>query len=299
MDVLRLYRDFNVPHATDGHKHTRPGWVNTECPYCTGNPGLHLGWHLIDEYFMCWRCGWHPPMLTVSKLLHINLFEVAPILKHYGINKSIIKELPKDKKPFKFPSGVTEELRSIHKKYLRSRNFDPKEIQDVWKIQSAGPVSGLDGISYANRIIIPFFWNGQPVTFDSRTVNPSVENRYKACPIQREYIEHKRILYGNQEAWKSTGICCEGPTDVWRMGEYSFATSGIKFTHKQVRVIANTFKRVAIVFDSDPQAIVQAKKLEAELKARGIEAWRETIKGDPGALKPNEAKELVKRIMKK
>ena len=299
MDVLRLYRDFSVPHATDGHKHTRAGWVNTSCPHCSGNVGMHLGWNLHDEYFMCWRCGWHPPVDTLSKLLRVNKFETANILKHYGINKSIIKEIPKDKKPFKFPSGIQEELREVHKRYLISRKFDPKVIEDVWKIKSAGPVSSLDGISYANRIIIPFYWNGQAISFDSRSVSPDSEVRYKACPIEREDIEHKSILYGNQEEWESTGIGVEGPTDVWRLGARACATSGIKWRHRQVRVIAQTFKRFAVVFDDDPQAVVQANKLVAELKARNVDAWRVPIKGDPGGLSDREAKELVKSILNK
>ena len=69
MDIIRLYRDYGIDHKAEGHKHTRPGWVNTECPFCTGNPGMHLGWNLKEEYFFCWRCGWHAPITTLSELL--------------------------------------------------------------------------------------------------------------------------------------------------------------------------------------------------------------------------------------
>jgi hypothetical protein len=51
MDIIGLYRDFGIEHRTEGHKHCRPGWVNTECPFCTGNAGLHLGWHIEEEYY--------------------------------------------------------------------------------------------------------------------------------------------------------------------------------------------------------------------------------------------------------
>lgn len=299
MDILRLYRDYSVPHATDGHKHCRPGWVNTECPHCTGNQGLHLGWNIYAEYFMCWRCGWHPPVKTISMLLNINVFEASVILKHYGINKSSVKELPKDKKGFKLPSDIQDNLVHKHIKYLRSRHFNPADIVKIWKIRSAGPLALLDQISYKHRIIIPFFWNGQMVSFDSRTTNPDVEERYKACPIQREDIEHKKILYGNQEAWGSTGIIVEGPTDAWRLGEKAAAVSGIKYTPAQVRVIAQTFKRVAVVFDDDPQAVIQADKLVHTLKQRYyIDAWSVRIKGDPGSLSNGDAKVLVSNILK-
>lgn len=46
MDIVRLYHDYGVDHRTEGHKHCRPGWVNTECPFCEGNKGFHLGWNI-------------------------------------------------------------------------------------------------------------------------------------------------------------------------------------------------------------------------------------------------------------
>ena len=58
MKLIQLYQDYNVPFQTEGHKHCRDGWVNTECPFCTGNPGLHLGATLDGKIFTCWRDGW-------------------------------------------------------------------------------------------------------------------------------------------------------------------------------------------------------------------------------------------------
>ena len=119
-----------------------------------------------------------------------------------------------------------------------------------------------------------------------------------ACPGDRELIPHKNILYGKQEAWKETGICVEGPTDVWRFGINSFGTSGIKYTPKQVRVISSIFNRVAVCFDDDPQAIIQANKIVAELRFRGVDAFRVDIEGDPGSMKQEDADYLVKQLMK-
>jgi len=103
-------------------------------------------------------------------------------------------------------------------------------------------------------------------------------------------------LYGKQEYWTDTGICVEGPTDVWRFGFQAFATSGIKYTPAQVRVIAKTFKRIFVVYDDDPQAVIQAKKLVAELQFRGLKAIRVTIEGDPGSMKQDEADYFVKQL---
>ena len=44
MDILSLYQEHGVMIADEGHKHSRPGWVQTTCPFCTGHEGYHLGY---------------------------------------------------------------------------------------------------------------------------------------------------------------------------------------------------------------------------------------------------------------
>ena len=299
MDIVRLFQDYDIEYQTEGHKHCRSGWVNTECPFCTGNAGLHLGYNLKDDYWQCWRCGWHPPIKTVSTLLQLSYTKTVEIVKQYGINASFINETETTKIQFKFPSR-TIKLKDSHRQYLKDRNFNPDKIEKLWGIKSTSPISTLKGISYKFRIIIPYYWNSQVVSFDARDVTDRQFSKYQACPKEYETVEHKKILYGLQEKWDTNiGICVEGTTDVWRLGKLAFATSGIKFTPAQVRLMANTFKNVAVVFDDEPQAIIQADKLIKELQFRGVNAWRETIIGDPAALSDIEAKKLVKRIVNK
>jgi hypothetical protein len=298
MDILRLYQDYGIPIASEEDKHHRYGWVNTECPFCTGNPGYHLGWNEEEEYFYCWRCGWKPPGKTISTLLHIPENEVNRILIQYGVNRSIRSyKKDKNKLPFQLPVGTTT-LSESHKKYMGKRGFNFTLIEKLWGVQATGPIGKLGSIDYRFRIVIPFYWNGQIVSFDSRDITNQQPEKYKACPKEREIIEHKKILYGNQEHWESTGICVEGPTDVWRLGVKSFAVSGIEYTHSQVRIMAQTFKRVAVMFDDEIQAQTQAKKLVAELKFRGVDAFNVKVKGDPGSLQQDEADELVEILMK-
>lgn len=300
MDIIRLYYDFGIEHRTEGTKHTRPGWVNCECPFCTGNPGLHLGFNIQDEYFYCYRCGWHGTVSTISKLTNQPIPFVYDLLKQYGINRTITTSHKiVEKKEFKFPSGAGK-LEKQHKSYLQKRGFDPDELEIKWNLKGTGPVSNLQYYRYRYRIIIPFYWNGEIVSFDSRDITDRQKNRYQACPAEYEIIPHKSILYGNQELWNpEIGICVEGPTDVWRLGEEAFATSGIQYTHEQIRVMANTFKRIAIVYDDDPQAQVQAKKLVAELKFRNVDSFNVKIEGDPGGMTNEKAKELLQKIKEK
>jgi len=293
-----LYQDFGIPYQTEGHKHCREGWVNTVCPRCTGNPGLHLGYNLEDNYYVCYRCGYSTTSEMLSKLLKINNYkELKAIIERY--DTVTLKKEPVVKmraKAFKLPSN-SEPLQANHRHYLEKRNFDPDYLVKTWGLLGTGVYSKLDNIDYKFRIIIPFFWEDQQVSFDSRDITGKDSGRYKACPKDRELIHHKEIVYGKQNEFKENIICVEGPTDVWRFGNHSFAVSGIKFTPAQIRVISKSVKRVAVCFDDDPQAKVQANKMIAELKFRGVDAFRVDIEGDPGSMKQEDADYLVKQLI--
>ena len=300
MNIIQLFQDYSIPHATEGHKHCQPGWVNTTCPWCTGNPGMHLGYNLDEDYFHCWRCGWHPINETIEKLIGCTKTKVKEIIKTYGGVAHPSTHEPKVKirrKAYRLPSGVIP-LNAQHRRYLENRHFDPERVEVEWNLLGTGPVSLLDGIDYKHRIIIPIYWDGHQVSFQSRDITGKHHAKYMACPKDRELILHKHILYGQQQYWSDVGICVEGPIDVWRLGVNAFAVSGIEFTRKQVREIAHHFRRVAVVFDDDPQAIVQADKLVAELKFLDVDAWRVDIEGDPGGMSQTDADYLVKTILK-
>jgi len=63
----------------------------------------------------------------------------------------------------------------------------------------------------------------------------------------------------------------------------------------QARIIANSFKSVLVLFDNEPQAQLQASKLVAELKFRGVNAKKATVKDDPGNMLQNDADYLIKQ----
>jgi hypothetical protein len=299
MDIIRLYQDYSINYLTEGHKHCREGWVNTPCPFCSGNEGYHLGFEIENNRYTCWRCGWHPMLPTIAKLLNIEERQARKIVKEYGafIPTLKIEKAPQKLIEHRLPSN-TQPLGRVHKTYLERRKFDPDKIERIWNILATGPVSVLDGINYRHRIVIPFIWNGQQVSFDSRDITGKHMSKYMACPKNREIIPHKHILYGKQEYWKDEIILVEGPTDVWRMGVYSAAVSGIKYTPEQIRCIASSFKRVAVCFDGEQAASLQANKIVAELKFRGVDAFRVDIEGDPGSMDQTEADYLVKQLIK-
>ena len=299
MKIEELYQDYNVDYLTEGHRHCRPGWANTSCPFCSGNPGYHLSFNMKHNYFICWRCGWHNNIQTISALLGVRFSDAQDIIKEYGgkSNKADLIILKKaGGKPHQLPSNSMP-LLTNHKKYLEKRNFNPNKLEKKWGILGTGPLSMLDDINFKHRIVIPIIWDGQQVSFQTRAISNS-NLKYITCPKDREIIEHKHILYGKQEAWGDVGICVEGVTDVWRFGSISFSTFGISYTTQQVRQIKNNFKKVIVIFDSDPQAQVQANKLVNELVFKGVNAFNIKIDGDPAEMNQKNANKLIKKVVR-
>ena len=299
MNIIQLYKDFNVPFATEGHKHCREGWVNTTCPFCTGNPGMHLGYHLTDNYYVCWRCGWKATNKAIALLLRITEQEAKEIARKYG-GKSHVKSavtVRVGQKKFRLPPS-TAPMNDRHKRYLTKRKFDPEVIEKIWDVQGTGPISLMDGISFSHRLVIPIYWENRIVSFQTRDITAKHSLRYITCPEQREIVKHKHIFYQAIPTKDSDAcICVEGVTDAWRFGYGAIATFGIKYTKYQVREISKRFKKVFVVFDDDPQAIKQSEKLTAELILRGVDAYSIKIQGDPGDMAQTDADALKKELL--
>lgn len=296
MNIKALLNDFNIPYDETG-KNISTGWIGIRCPFC-GDTSNHLGYNLEDNFFSCWKCGGHSNISVISKLLNVTTFQAKSILQQYNIPviKQKTENVKVQKKVFYLPKG-TGTMGESHKRYLAKRGFDPDLLEKTWYLKGTGPYGELENINFKHRIIIPYIWNGEIVSFTSRDITGKCQIRYITCPAEYELISLKSILYGKQECWKETGILVEGPTDVWRMGTSSFAVSGIKYTNQQIREIFRVFKRVAVMFDNDPQAKLQATKIVAELRFRGVDAFKVDIERDPGSMKQEDADYLVKQLI--
>ncbi len=300
LDIERLLRDHGIPFVTWGeHAHSTEGWLNVHCPFCPGSQDFHLGIHREYGGCHCWRCGSHRLIETLAGLLNQREDEVRRILRKYQGIRLAPKKAQEPKvsiHPFRLPRPHSPNLTARGSHYLRKRGFDPDRIENTWSLMETGPISSLDGISYALRILIPIFWNGEMVSFQARDMTDRSDRKYLACPMRREALHHKNLLYGDQEIWSNsdTIIIVEGVTDVWRLGPLAVATFGIEFTNTQVLQLARSRAHsFFIIFDAEPQAQWQARKLAVKLKALGRSALPISIQGDPGSLEQSEADRLV------
>ena len=298
IDFERFCRDAGLAVSPPKHKHSRSGWVQTECPFCTGNVGYHLGYNKMFAYFNCWRCGYHTIKEVFSEFIgNIGYSSWWKAYQHYSageIPDSVLESTEKIQKARKtiLPEGCRP-MKKVHRKYLERRNFDPLELERDWKIEGTSCYG-----NYSYRVIIPIFFQNKLVSYQGRDYTGRQELRYKACKKSDEVVDHKHTLYGIDKVPSDTIVIVEGAIDVWRLGYGAVATYGIEYTKEQV-ALASIFKKKYVMFDStDPQAKVQADKLASELSMLGGET--NIIKlsgGDPADMKPSEAGAMMRSLM--
>lgn len=302
MDFTQFCHDFGVTFS-----HTRAGWVSVHCPFCAGSKDFHLGYSVQNDFFTCWRCGWKPKEKVVAALANVSAAESKKIINRYGgtiksrkNRKSAIVEVKR--KGFKHPSRI-DALTNAHKRYLLKRGFDPEYIIERYKVLGTGPASSMDGLDMKWRLIIPIFFNGKEVSWQSRNIkdygkgNPKQKYKYITCGKDRERIFHKELLYNFDQA-KQFDWCvvCEGILDVWRLGAPAVATFGTKYKMKQVQLLKQ-FKTVFIAFDPDPAGQENAKKLKAQLEWAGAKVQNITnMPCDPGDMKQAYADKFMENL---
>lgn len=268
-----------------------------ECPFCTGNPGYHLGYHIEGDYFSCWRCGWHPILPTIAALLKEPKGKAIEIIKNYaGISliRGLVKKAQVEVQSFTYPKGVIP-LEKRHKFYLIQRGFAPEKLEQEWGIMGTAPSAMLGGIDYKHRIFIPIKWEGVVVSFLCRDITGRSDRRYLVCPEARELVNIKKTIYVHPEYKEAFAVVVEGVTDVWKLGREAVGVYGVKYTPAQVRAIHNRFKGGFVLFDGDVAGQMAARKLVADLNFRGGRWFNHCLdKGiDPGGLAQGAASSLI------
>lgn len=296
MGIEKLYQDYNVPYSTPAESHnTSKGWIGLNCPFCD-DPSDHLGANLHDGRHFCWRCGAHKPDIAVATVLGVGKQEARALLRQYGLKNRQHGEPEETPRPTQlaYPSD-TGMMGTRHRQYLASRGFDPDYLANEWHLMGTGPSAKLDSINLANRILIPIYWRGRPVSWQTRAITDRGGIlRYKGCPKEREIVAHGNILYGKPGAsWGYTGIMVEGVTDVWAIGRHAFATFGTGMSHHQLVEAARHFRRVVIAFDPEITAQNMAKEVAKKLRSYYVEAVCVQPHKEPGEMAPQEARGFV------
>ncbi len=289
-DIYRFLNDFNIP-IPQGTKNTGQGWVNIQCPFCDDSAN-HLGFNYEDSYFHCWKCdpGYHSIEEVISKLVPYE--DIDHIKKEYEttyitqnrikekINKKVINEiiLPGDK------------LTTIHRNYLIKRGFEPDYLINKYELKGTTSVG-----KYRYRIIIPIYFGGRLVTFQTRSLNN--EDRYINCDPDKEIIPIKHILYNLDHCRKNYCILTEGAFKVFKLGDNTCAALGKNYTIQQLKLLSR-FKIIFVFFDPDIYGQNKAKKIVSELDSLGIETYNIEHSVAPDNMKNKDIELFWKKIKK-
>ena len=257
------------------------------------DPKFHGGFNIAGNYYNCWMCGGHSIDNVIMSLLGVEWFEAHHIVKPYLTSNSEQQSIIKKKaqaRECEWPVNC-HGIQARHQKYLYERNFNPYQVQIEWDIKGTGPIG-----AYKFRIIIPIYFNGKLVSYQGRDITGRSDLRYKACPIEKEVIHHKHIIYGIDHVKNKKAIIVEGVFDVWRLGYGAVSTFGTEVTNEQVLLLAKHLDKAYLIIE-DNAAENKYTDLANRLIALGTECELVYIDAeDPAELTELEARKVMKLI---
>jgi len=293
MDYVNLFNEYQIPMDITRLK---ANWVNVACPYCGGN-SFHLGFHVLNDYCSCFKCGGHNLRRTLTKLLNVPANTLSQLLEPFQIKNAILKKLNKEQKLNKEKIELPNfPLSKAEKDYLLSRHFSPKQLVDLYNIQGGGWVG-----EWKNRIIIPIYLGGKLVSWTSRTIIAGREPRYKNLANEESVIDPKKIFFNLDNCYGKSVVLLEGPFDVLRFGDNGICGFGITLTKTQVLYLSERFNKIYLLFDSQRIAQKKAREYGMTLQGHGldvyiVDAFSDYGCKDAGEMPPFKMKQLKKEL---
>lgn len=282
------------------------GWLQLQCPFCyKGDGKFGLGWS--GEHFHCFRCGGLREYETVAALLKIDFQEATRLCRKHraseGHRDSHLAGPGATQTPrthaqeVSLPYG-TGPMTDRHRKYLRSRGFNPDALERDWGLCGTGPLG-----TFAHRIIIPIYDRDEKlVCYQGRDITGRSPNKYKSCPDALAATPIKNCIYGLDRVEGDTVVVTEGATKVWRLGLPAVCTFGAAVADTQV-LLLRRFRRVFILFDGNEAGAKGADKLSRRLAPLGahpvVITLGPTDPVDPGDLTDADARELMVELVKR
>lgn len=279
----------NIEYRDSGHEHCRPGWLQLDCPGCSrGLKRFRLGYNLRHGYCNCWSCGPKRTVQVLMDLADLPYKSVKDLLTDVAPDDIPLE--PEAKGVLKIPDGVGP-LLPAHRRYLRGRGYDPRDLVRVWRIGGIG-ISPTHGW----RIYIPIHHRGDVVSWTTRSISDEHGGRYRSAGAKEESVPHKSLLYG-EDYCRSAVIVCEGPFDVWSVGPGAVCTFGTGFKRSQVLKLSKYPVR-AVCYDGEPAAQAKAQELCDLLEPFDGETYNVVLDTkDPGEASRKDIKKIRKVVL--
>lgn len=242
------------------------GWETTKCPVC--NDYKERGSFLFDGEeirYSCFNCGIRTKFDEfsgkVSKNFRktLNAFGIEDSEISAVVNTAFFNKKPKEDTkitlaqltkvntstpPIKLPPksfelGHSEFLDYQEKlvKYLLERNIDLSKYKFFFSLEQR----------FINRIIIPFYRNGQLIYWQARSIDPAVNKRYDNAAVGRD-----AVMFGYEQLNRFTHgplFITEGVFDA--MVVDGVAILGSKLNDAKVKLLKESPRRLIFVIDKD------------------------------------------------
>lgn len=334
LDYQALLHEHRIEFITKG-KNVKRGQINIRCPFCaSADPSYHMGLDLESGWWACWRNSNHrgkSPVRLLVKLLNIPYWSARDLcglgldyvdpdgfstvvqrLKSVGWSK----DSKKDRKPIP-KLTMPDDFRPIsggfatrrHVDYLVQRKFNESDVLDLAYDYNLQAVTGG---YWSHRIIMPFFMDGDLVTWTGRAISGQ-EPRYQDLSIANSVVEPKRTLY-NHDALLAGGsvlFIVEGPLDVLKLDFYGkslglravgLCTNSV--TDEQQFILADAVSRfslVCIMMDrANSMSIVDGMRLRQQMQFAGREVKvmvPPAGRKDAGECLPKEIREFAREVV--
>ena len=262
-----------------------------------------MGFNPAGDYCTCWKCGGHRLNDTLSKLLSIPKNKIDEVIEQYKGRMTLLNKLNGKRiglaSELKLP---TDTFTPMERKYLTSRNFNPKLLHNKYKVVGGG-ITG----DWKYRIIIPLIINGKIISWTGRSILEKSKlkelniPRYKNLSIEESVINPKECLFNLDHAKNKTVVLTEGAFDVMRLGDDFICSFGTSLTQSQIKELKMRYEKIFIMFDNEPEAQEKAKKYGMMLSSVGVDveivdAYSDFNKNDGGELNDEEVKIIRKEL---
>lgn len=150
--------------------------------------------------------------------------------------------------------------------YLWNRGFDPAQLQQHWDVKFC--VSAPESPRYAaglvsNRIIVPIYWEGELVGWQTRAINDVELPKYYTMPG----FKKQRILYnGTRARAYKTVVVVEGVTSAWRTGPDAVGLLGKSVSSHQRELLCMYWRDGGLINMLDPDAMEDIERVHKKLR---------------------------------
>ena len=310
------WQDFLNQHRIDYSRGKNVGRdeIAIKCPYCADDPSHHLAISLQGRGWICRRNEAHhgkSAARLVQQLLRCTREHAARLVgdpinipDDFAAQVSLLLDPPKQEQrgelemPSEFkPLDPSRPSAKPYINYLRKRNYTDQQIKLMHRTfglryATSGP--------FAHRIIFPIFYRKRLVSWTGRTINSSVDLRYKTIPAQQGIGSIRDYLLWFDDLRGGNLICiCEGPFDALRLRTEGFAATCLFTTTasasqlNHLHDVLPRYRYRALMLDQGTLPI--ALRLQAQLQGHDVRVVTlpSNVK-DPGELSRSRLLEILR-----